>query len=185
MSQDIMDDLELRMDGALDALKREMTGLRTGRASADLLTPVEVEAYGSRMPLNQVGSVNVPEPRMLTVSVWDKGMVGAVEKAIREAGLGLNPSSDGTLVRIPIPDLNEERRRELTKIAAKYAEDSRIAIRNVRRSGMDALKKLEKDGEIGEDEQRAYSDDVQTLTDTMISAVDELLKTKEGEIMQV
>jgi len=185
MSQEILDDLELRMDGALDALKREMIGLRTGRASADLLTPVEVEAYGSRVPLNQVASVNVPEPRMLTVSVWDKSMVGVVEKAIREAGLGLNPSADGTVVRVPIPDLNEERRRELARVAAKYAEDSRIAIRNVRRSGMDALKRLEKDGEIGEDEHRAYSDDVQALTDKMIGQIDELLKSKEAEIMQV
>ena len=185
MSQDILDDVELRMDGALDSVKRELSGLRTGRASADLLSPVMVDAYGSTMPLNQVGSVNVPEPRMLTVTVWDKGMVGAVERAIRDAGLGLNPSSDGAVVRIPIPDLNEERRRELTKVAAKYAEDGRIAVRNVRRSGMDALKKLEKDGEIGEDEQRAYSDDVQSLTDRIIGEIDSLLKTKEAEILQV
>ena len=185
MSQDILDDAELRMDGAIEAVKKELMGLRTGRASVDLLAPVEVDAYGSRVAINTVGSINVPEPRMLTVQGWAKGMVGAVEKAIREAGLGLNPSADGQLVRVPIPDLNEERRRELAKIAAGYAENGRIAIRNVRRSGMDALKKAEKDGEMGEDEMRAYSDDVQKLTDDAIGQVDTLLKTKESEIMAV
>ncbi len=178
-------DYERRMDGALSSMSTEMGTLRTGRASVGILEPVMVEAYGSAMPLNQVGTISVPEPRMLAVSVWDKGMVAAVDKAIRNSGLGLNPAVDGTLIRIPLPDLNEERRRELTKVAAKYAESARVAIRNVRRDGMDKLKKMEKDGDISQDEQKAHSDDIQQLTDKFIGKVDEMLASKEKEIMQV
>ncbi len=178
-------DYERRMDGALSSMTTEMGTLRTGRASVGILEPVMVEAYGSAMPLNQVGTISVPEPRMLAVSVWDKGMVSAVDKAIRNSGLGLNPAVDGTLIRIPLPDLNEERRRELTKVAAKYAESARVAIRNVRRDGMDKLKKMEKDGDISQDEQKAHSDDIQNLTDKFIGKVDEMLASKEKEIMQV
>lgn len=173
------------MKGAVEVLQQEFGGLRTGRASTSLLEPVQVMAYGSPMPLNQVGSISVPEPRMLSVQVWDKSMVGAVEKAIRDSGLGLNPASDGTLVRIPIPALNEERRQELSKIAGKYAEEARISVRNVRRSGMDNLKALEKDGEISQDEQRGWEKTVQDLTDLYIKEIDETLDTKEAEIMQV
>lgn len=173
------------MKGAVEVLQQEFGGLRTGRASTSLLEPVQVMAYGSPMPLNQVGSISVPEPRMLSVQVWDKSMVGAVEKAIRDAGLGLNPASDGTLVRIPIPALNEERRQELSKIAGKYAEEARISVRNVRRSGMDNLKALEKDGEISQDEQRGWEKTVQDLTDVYIKEIDETLDAKEAEIMQV
>jgi len=178
-------DLERRMDGALNSLSEEFSGLRTGRASVNLLDSVMVPAYGSTVPLNQVGSVSVPDSRMLAVNIWDKSVVGAADKAIRDAGLGLNPVVDGTNLRIPIPPLNEERRRDLTKIAGKYAEQARIAVRNVRRDGMDALKKMEKDGEISEDEQRGLSDDVQKLTDQRISRIDDALKGKEAEIMQV
>jgi ribosome recycling factor len=178
-------DLEHRMEGAIDNLKKELNGLRTGRASAALLEPVMVEAYGAMTPLNQIGSVSVPEARLLSVSIWDKSMVKAAEKAIRDAGLGLNPASDGTLIRIPIPPLNEERRRELTKVAGKYAEQTRIAIRNVRRDGMDTLKKMKNDNLISEDEQHTHGDDVQKITDNMIKAVDQLLADKEKDIMQV
>ena len=178
-------DLRRRMDGAVTTLKTEFSGLRTGRASASLLDPVVVEAYGSSMPLNQVGTVSVPEPRMIAVQVWDKGMVGAVDKAIRNAGLGVNPVVDGQNVRVPIPELNEERRFELTKIAAKYAEQARVAVRNVRRDGMDKLKKLEKDGEIGQDEHKGQAEKVQALTDEVIKSIDESLAHKEAEIMQV
>ncbi len=178
-------DLRRRMDGAVSTLKTEFSGLRTGRASASLLEPVVVEAYGSSMPLNQVGTVSVPEPRMVAVQVWDKSMVGAVDKAIRNAGLGVNPVVDGQNVRVPIPELNQERRVELTKIAAKYAEQARVAVRNVRRDGMDKLKKLEKDGEIGQDEQKGQADKVQALTDEVIKSIDEALAAKEAEIMQV
>jgi len=174
-----------RMDGALEALRKEFGGLRTGRASASLLEPVRVIAYGQEMPLNQVGTVNVPEPRMITVQVWDRGMVSAVEKGIRDAGLGLNPASDGTTVRVPIPELSRERRQELSKIAHKYAEQARVAVRNVRRDGMDFLKKLEKDGKIAEDEHRTLSDVVQKLTDEHVKKVDETLASKEKEILQV
>ncbi|MFO1059590.1 MAG: ribosome recycling factor [Dongiaceae bacterium] len=173
------------MDGALDALRREFAGLRTGRASAHLLEPVVVHAYGSDMPLTQVGTVNVPEPRMITVQVWDRGMVSAVEKAIRDAGLGLNPSSDGQVVRVPIPELSQERRVEMSKIAHKYAEQGRVAVRNVRRDGMELLKKAEKDGSISQDEHRTRSEEVQKLTDLHIKKVDEMLAQKEKEIMQV
>ncbi len=180
-----LNEIERRMEGALTTMKSDFAGLRTGRASANLLDPIMVEAYGQKMPISQVGTVSVPEPRMLSVQVWDKGQVALVEKAIREAGLGLNPMADGQLVRIPLPELNEERREELVKVAGKYAEQARIAVRNVRRDGMDQLKKAEKDGEIGQDEQKAYADDVQKLTDDKVSEIDNLLSTKEGEIRQV
>lgn len=178
-------DLKRRMDGALDALKREFVGLRTGRASTSLLEHIQVDAYGSAMPLNQVASVSVPEPRLLTVQVWDNGNIKATEKAIQDYGLGLNPQTEGNLIRVPIPELSEERREEMTKVAAKYAEQGRIAVRNVRRDGMDSLKKLEKDGDISQDEQRARGEDIQKMTDAYIKIVDELLETKEQEIMQV
>lgn len=180
-----LDDIERRMDGALEALRHEFAGLRTGRASPNLLDPVTVDAYGTRMPLNQVGTVGVPEPRLLTVSIWDKSMVKAAEKAIRDAGLGLNPQSDGMLIRIPIPELNEERRRELGKVAGKYAEQARIAVRNVRRDGMDALKKQEKEGDLSQDDHRLYADEVQAVTDKHIKAIDDMLSAKETEIMRV
>jgi ribosome recycling factor len=173
------------MESAVDVLKKEFSGLRSGRASTSLLEPVVVEAYGSAMPLSQCGTVGVPEPRMLTVQVWDKGLIKAVEKAIRDAGLGLNPSTDGQLVRVPIPALNEERRKELQKIAGKYAEQARISVRNVRRDGMDSLKKLAKDGHISEDEIHKYEKDVQVQTDDTIKKIDEALAHKEKEIMQV
>ncbi|QQS12770.1 MAG: ribosome recycling factor [Rhodospirillales bacterium] len=178
-------EFDKRMDGALDALKKEFTGLRTGRASPSLLEPVMVDAYGQRMPLNQCGTVSAPEPRMLSIQVWDKGLVVAVQKAIREAGLGLNPAADGTLVRVPIPPLNEERRKEITKIAHKYAEQARVAVRNVRRDAMEALKKAEKDGHISQDDIRKQQDDVQKRTDRHIKMVDESLAAKEKEIMTV
>jgi len=178
-------DLERRMDGALTSLKHDFGGLRTGRASASLLDPIVVDAYGSKMPLNQVANVSVPEPRMITVQIWDKSTVGPVEKAIRESSLGLNPVVDGQNLRIPIPELNEERRQEIAKIAHKYAEGARVAVRNVRRDGMDTLKKLEKDKDIGEDEHRAQSTNVQDLTDKYIKQIDEAADEKEAEIMQV
>ncbi len=177
-----MKDLEKRMEGALAALKGEFSGLRSGRASASLLEPIMVDAYGAMMPLNQVGSINVPEPRMISVSVWDKALVSAVDRAIRDAGIGLNPVVDGTNVRVPIPPLTEERRKELTKVAHKYAEQAKVAIRNVRREGMEAIKKAEG---VGEDDQKRQSDQVQRLTDLMIKKVDEALSAKEAEIMQV
>ncbi len=185
MSDARLNEFSRRMDGALEALRKEFGGLRTGRASANLLEPVHVSAYGNDMPLNQVGTVNVPEPRMITVQVWDRGLVGAVEKAIRDAGLGLNPMADGSTVRVPIPELSRERRQELSKIAHKYAEQARIAIRNVRRDGMDSLKKQEKDGKITEDEHHGLSDAMQKLTDEHVRKVDETLATKEKEILQV
>jgi ribosome recycling factor len=178
-------DLMRRMDGALDALKREFMGLRTGRASTSLLENIQVVAYGAAMPLNQVASVSVPEPRLLTVQVWDNGNIKATEKAIMDAELGLNPQTEGNLIRVPIPELSEERREEMAKVAAKYAEQGRIAVRNVRRDGMDTLKKMEKDNEISQDEQRDRGEDVQKLTDAHIKLVDELLESKEQEIMQV
>ena len=182
---DLKKDLKRRMDSAIDVLKKEFQGLRTGRASANLLEPVTVEAYGSSMPLTQVANINVPEPRMITVSVWDKSMVKAVEKAIRESCLGLNPQADGQSIRVPIPPLNEERRRELQKVAGKYAEQARISVRNVRRDGMDSLKKLEKDGHISQDEQRSHEKEIQVLTDETIKQLDETLAHKEKDIMQV
>ena len=178
-------DLKRRMDGAISALRQEFAGLRTGRASASLLEPVTVEAYGQSTPLNQVATIGVPEPRMLSVQVWDKSNVGAVDKSIRNSGLGLNPVVDGQTLRIPIPALNEERRAELAKLAGKYAEQARVAARNVRRDGMESLKRLEKDGVISEDEHRSEADEVQKLTDACISDIDSALKSKEEEIMQV
>lgn len=185
MANPDLSDITRRMDGALDALQKEFGGLRTGRASAGLLDPINVDAYGASMPMNQVGSISVPEPRMVTVQVWDRGLVGAVEKAIRESGLGLNPASDGQLVRVPIPALSEERRVELTKIAGKYAEQARVAVRNVRRDGMEMLKKMEKDNEISKDEHHHWSEQIQGLTDKHIKKVDEALVQKEAEILQV
>lgn len=177
--------LSKRMDGALTNLAQEFGGLRTGRASVNLLDTVQVPAYGSNVPISQVASISVPESRMLSVNIWDKELVGATDKAIRNSGLGLNPVVDGTNLRIPIPPLNEERRIELTKIAGKYAESARIAVRNVRRDGMDTLKKMEKDGDISKDEQKGSEGNVQKLTDTFIGRIDEALKAKEVEIMQV
>ena len=180
-----IDDLRRRMTGSLDVLKKEFSGLRTGRASASLLDPVTVDAYGSQMPLAQCGTVGTPEPRMLTVQVWDKGLVKAVEKAIRDAGLGLNPMADGQLVRIPMPPMTEERRKELLKIAKNYAEAARVSVRNVRREGMDALKALLKNGKVTEDENRKRQTDIQTLTDDFIKKVDEAMAGKEKDIMAV
>ena len=178
-------DLKRRMEGALDSLHKEFSGLRTGRASVSLLDTVQVLAYGQAMPLNQVGSIGVPESRMLAVQVWDKGMVKSVEKAIIDSGLGLNPAVDGQMVRIPIPPLNEERRKELVKVASKYTEDARVSVRNVRRHGMDELKRAEKGNEISEDQLRQYSDEIQKITDEFVGKVDETLAAKEAEIMQV
>lgn len=173
------------MQGALETLKKEFTGLRTGRASASLLDPVMVDAYGSMTPLNQIASVNVPEARMLSVQVWDKGLAKVVEKAIRDSGLGLNPQADGQLIRVPLPDLTAERRTELAKVAGKYAEAARVAVRNVRRDGMDTLKKQEKDKQISEDEHKAQAENVQKLTDDIIKKIDETLAHKEKEITSV
>ena len=179
------DDLMRRMDGALEALRREFAGLRTGRASTALLENVSVDAYGSKMPMNQVASISVPEPRMLTVQVWDNSLVKDAEKAIREADLGLNPQTEGNLIRVPVPELSEERRVELTKVAAKFGEQARVAVRNVRRDGMDTLKKNEKNGDISKDEQRDRGEDIQKLTDDHIAAIDKMLADKEQEILQV
>jgi len=178
-------DLKRRMQGALDVLAQEFSGLRTGRASISLLEPLTVDAYGTQLPLNQVGTVGVPEPRMLTVQVWDKSLVKAVEIAIQASGLGLNPQTEGTLMRVPIPELSEERRVELTKVASKYGEQGRVAVRNVRRDGMDSLKRMEKDHEISEDEHRAWADDIQKLTDDFVGQIGQSLTRKEEEIMQV
>ena len=178
-------DLEKRMNGALDVLRKEFAGLRTGRASTSLLEPITVSAYGSDMPLNQVAALSVPEPRMISVQVWDKGMVTAVEKAIRTADLGLNPAVDGTLIRVPLPELSEERRVEITKVAGRYAEQARVAVRNVRRDGMDQLKRAEKDGDISKDEHHKTGDQVQQLTDNAIKQINDLLAQKEAEIMTV
>ncbi|MAZ84792.1 MAG: ribosome recycling factor [Hoeflea sp.] len=178
-------DIQRRMDGAIAAFKSDLASLRTGRASSNLLDVVQVEAYGSKMPLNQVANVTVPEPRMISVSVWDKQMVGAVDKGIREANLGFNPIVDGQNLRIPLPELNEERRKELVKVAHTYAENAKVAVRHVRRDGMDDLKKAEKDGDISQDDQRRDSDRVQKMTDDVIVEVDRLLAEKEKEIMQV
>ncbi|MCF4164595.1 ribosome recycling factor [Zavarzinia compransoris] len=180
-----LESIDRRMNGAVENLRHEYAGLRTGRASPTLLDPITVEVYGAQMQINQVASVSVPEPRMLSVSVWDKGSVSAVEKAIRNSGLGVNPVTDGTLIRIPIPELNQERRQEMVKLASKYAEQARVAVRNVRRDGMDQLKKLEKDGKISEDDHKIYADEVQDMTDKAIGLIDGLLSTKEKEILQV
>jgi len=186
MTEDeLLKDLRRRMDGAIEVLRKEFGGLRTGRASTSLLEPVQVNAYGGMVPLNQVANVNVPEPRMITVQVWDRGVVKAVDKAIREAGLGLNPQTEGQVIRVPIPELNEERRRELTRVAAKYAEQARVSVRNVRRDGIEALRRLEKDGEISQDEHRKLDREVQQLTDDHIKRIDETLAQKDKEILQV
>ena len=185
MTDNLVKDLKRRMEGAVEVLRREFAGLRTGRASVSLLDPVMVEAYGSHMPVNQVGSVSAPEARLLTVQVWDRSLVNAVEKSIRNADLGLNPQSDGQIVRVPIPQLDEERRVEITRIAGKYAEQAKIAIRNVRRDGNDRLKRLERDGEISQDELHQRTSVIQELTDAEIVRVDELLDVKQTEIMQV
>jgi ribosome recycling factor len=186
MTEDeLLKDLRRRMDGAIEVLRKEFGGLRTGRASTSLLEPVQVSAYGGVVPLNQVANVNVPEPRMITVQVWDRGVVKAVDKAIREAGLGLNPQTEGQVIRVPIPELNEERRRELTRVAAKYAEDARIAVRKVRQHGIEALRKLEKDHDISQDQQRKLQTDVQHMTDDHIKRIDETLAQKDKEILQV
>ncbi|QFT80881.1 Ribosome-recycling factor [Roseovarius sp. THAF27] len=177
-------DLERRMDGAMTSLRTEFASLRTGRASASMLEPVMVDAYGAMTPINQVGTVNVPEPRMVTVNVWDKGLVNKVEKAIRESGLGINPQMNGTIIMLPIPELNEERRKELTKVAAQYAENARVAIRNVRRDGMDQIKKAKADG-MSEDDQKFWETEVQEMTNLHIKSVDEALEAKQAEIMQV
>lgn len=187
MSEDIeidLDGLEKRMDGALAAMRNEFLSLRTGRASASMLDPVQVDAYGAMTPVNQVATVNVPEPRMITINVWDKGLVAKVEKALRTSGLGINPVVDGTILRLPIPELNEERRRELAKLAGQYAEGARIAVRNVRRDGMDQIKKAKAAG-MGEDDQKLWSDEIQTLTDAGIAKIDAALAAKQEEIMQV
>lgn len=178
-------DIKRRMEGALDVLHREFAGLRTGRATTSLLEPLTVNAYESEMPISQVGTLGVPDPRTLTVQVWDKGLVKAVEKAILESGLGLNPSIDGQLIRLPVPSLTEERRTDLVKIAGKYAEETRIAVRNVRRHAMDDLKRAEKEGDISQDQHRDFGKDIQDLTDEYVHIIDEALSNKEQEIMQV
>jgi ribosome recycling factor len=187
MAEDIeidIDDLERRMKGAMDSLRSEFASLRTGRASASMIDPIQVEAYGQMTPVNQLGTVNVPEPRMVTLNVWDKGMVGKVEKALRESGLGINPQLNGTIIMLPIPELNEERRRELTKVAAQYAESARVSVRNVRRDGMDKVKKGKANG-MPEDDQKFWETEIQSLTDRMTTLVDEALESKQAEIMQV
>lgn len=178
------DDLTRRMDGAIASLRTEFSSLRTGRAAASMLDPIQVQAYGQPTPINQLGTVNVPEPRMLTINIWDKSLVGPAEKAIRESGLGINPQLNGTIIMLPIPELNEERRRELTKVAAHYAESARVAVRNLRRDGMDQIKKAKADG-LSEDEQKFWEEEVQDLTNQYIAKVDQALETKQTEIMQV
>ena len=180
-----LSELKNRMQKSITSLREELAGLRTGRASASLLEPVTVEAYGSRMPLNQVASVTVPEPRMLSVQVWDRSMANAVEKAIRDSGLGLNPMGEGQIIRVPLPELNEERRRDLTKVAHNYAEQARVAVRHIRRDGMDILKKAEKDGDMSQDDARVQSDLVQKATDAAVAEIDSVVAAKEQEIMQV
>ena len=178
------DDLQRRMDGALSAMKTEFASLRTGRASSSMLDPITLEVYGQRTPLNQLGTINVPEPRMVTVNVWDKTNVPLVEKAIRESGLGINPQLNGTIIMLPIPELNEERRRELSRVAGQYAESARVAVRNIRRDGMDQIKKAKADG-MSEDDQKFWEEAVQELTDNTIKMLDETLEAKQAEIMQV
>ena len=180
-----INDLKQRMQGAQDVLEKEYSGLRTGRASTNMLETVTVDAYGARMPLNQVGTVSVPEPRLLTVQVWDMGLTKSVEKAIRDAGLGLNPQGEGSLIRVPVPELSQERRQELQKVAGKYAEQARVSIRNIRRDGMDVIKKMEKEKEISEDEQKRYADEIQKLTDDCIKKIDSMLTSKEADVMKI
>ena len=187
MSDDLeidIDDINRRMEGALAALRHDFSSLRTGRASAALVEPIHVDAYGQMTPINQLGTVNVPESRMVTINIWDKGMVGKVEKAIRESGIGINPQTNGTIIMLPIPELNEERRRELTRVAADYAERARVAVRNIRRDGMDQIKKAKTAG-MPEDDQKMWHDEVQDMTDKAIAAVDKALQGKQAEIMQV
>jgi ribosome recycling factor len=187
MSDDFMldtDDMTKRMEGAIANLRTEFASLRTGRGSGSMLDPILVDAYGSMTPINQVGTVNVPEPRMVTINVWDKGLVGKVEKAIRESGLGINPQLNGTIIMLPIPELNEERRRELTKVAAGYTENARVSVRNIRRDGMDQIKKAKNDG-MSEDDQKIWESEVQDLTNAYIKKIDEALENKQDEIMQV
>jgi ribosome recycling factor len=179
-----VDNLTRRMDGAMTSLKSEFASLRTGRASSSMLDPVMVEAYGQKTPINQVGTVNVPEPRMVTINVWDKSLVELVDKSIRESGLGINPQMNGTLIMLPIPELNEERRKELSKVAAQYAEQARISIRNIRKDGMDQIKKYKADG-MSEDDQKFWEGEVQELTDDYVNRIDSFLNTKQDEIMQV
>ena len=178
------DDLQRRMEGALSVMKGEFASLRTGRASSSMLDPITLEIYGQRTPLNQLGTINVPEPRMVTINVWDKTNVPLVEKAIRESGLGINPQLNGTIIMLPIPELNEERRRELSRVAGQYAENARVAVRNIRRDGMDQIKKAKSDG-MSEDDQKFWEEAVQDLTDETIKILDEILESKQTEIMQV
>ena len=178
------DDLQRRMDGALSAMKGEFASLRTGRASSSMLDPITLEVYGQRTPLNQLGTINVPEPRMVTINVWDKTNVPLIEKAIRESGLGINPQLNGAIIMLPIPELNEERRRELSRVAGQYAESARVAVRNIRRDGMDQIKKAKADG-MSEDDQKFWEEAVQELTDNTIKMLDETLESKQAEIMQV
>ncbi len=185
MAEPDLDDIERRMDGAIAALRKEFSGLRTGRASTQLLESITVGAYGATMPINQVATLAVPEPRMLSVQVWDRSNVKAVEKAIRASDLGLNPQLDGQLLRIPLPDLSEERRRELSRVAAKYAEGARVAVRNVRRDGIETVRKLEREGDLGQDDRHLYEGEIQSLTDDHVKRIDGMLATKESEIMQV
>ena len=180
-----LDDIKRRMEGSLNSLKAEFMGLRAGRASTAMLEPIMVEAYGSKMPMNQVGNISVPEPRLLTVTVWDAGLTSSVEKAIRESDLGLNPMAEGTLIRVPIPDLSEERRKDMVKVAGRYAEAARVAVRNVRRDGIEAARKLGKDSEISEDERHDLEADIQKLTDDHVKQIDDALSNKEAEIPQV
>ena len=183
--EELLKDLRRRMDGAIEVLRKEFGGLRTGRASASLLEPIMVNAYGNTVPLNQVASINVPEPRLITVQVWDRGVVKAVDKAIRESALDLNPQTEGQVIRVPIPDLNEERRRNLTRVAGKYAEDAKVSVRNVRRDGIEVLRRREKEADISQDQQRKLQQEVQHLTDDYIRRIDEALAQKDKEILQV
>jgi ribosome recycling factor len=180
-----LSDIKTRMQKSISSLREELAGLRTGRASASLLEPVTVEAYGSRTPLSQLATVTVPEPRMLSVQVWDRSLAMAVEKAIRDSGLGLNPMGEGQVIRVPLPELNEQRRKELAKVAHNYAEAARVAVRHIRRDGMDALKKAEKDGDLSQDDSRVQSDLVQKATDAAVAEIDQVVAAKEAEIMQV
>ncbi len=185
MAEPDIDDIKRRMDGAVEVLREEFAGLRTGRASASLLDRITVNAYGAEMPLNQVATVGVPEARLLVVNVWDAGNVTAVEKAIRDSDLGLNPMTEGNVIRVPIPELSEERREELAKVAHRYAEQARVSVRNVRRDGMDKLKRMEKDGELSQDDQRLWGEEIQRATDEHVKRIDEMVAAKQNEIMQV
>ena len=180
-----VDDLQRRMSGAVEVLRQEFSGLRAGRASASLLDHIKVDAYGTETPLNQISTINVPEPRLITVQVWDKSMVKAVEKTIRDSGLGLNPATDGQLVRVPIPELTEERRGELAKVAGRYSEQARVAVRNVRRDGMETLKKMEKAGEMSKDDHKIWGDEIQKMTDETVKRIDDTFGDKQKEILQV